>query len=456
MTPLAALLLARGARVTGSDGPVYPPMSDRLAALGIEVRPAWSAQNVGADATDVVAGNLARSDNPEILEAQRRGLPVRSMPETLQGEILAGRHPVVVAGTHGKTTTTALTAWLLAAAGRDPGFLIGGEPRELPGARGARAGRGVRRRGRRVLDVLRRQGAEVPPLPPQTFVLTSVEFDHADIYADLDAVKAAFRQGSRASSPPTATSSRARDDANVREVLSAARATVTTYSRARTPAADLSARDIREDEAGIFFDVCADRGADLLRVRCLSPGGTTSRNALAAVAVALSFSSFIRRNLPRSFLVPRRRAPYAGPRHGGRRHRRRRLRASPDGRRDDARGREAPLPGPATLGRVRAAIDDRGARGLLRALRRGARRSGRRRPRRAVPRRAARWARRARGAGCRGARRAPPRAVARPRSRRRRPTRSSRRSSPSCARGTSSSRCLPAPSAASRESSSRR
>ena len=164
MTPLAALLLARGERVTGSDGPLYPPMSDRLAALGVAVLPAYSAENVGADVDEVVAGNLARRDNPEVLEALRRGLRVRSMPETLHDEILAGRHSVVVAGTHGKTTTTALAAWLLASAGRDPGYLVGGEPANFPGPAALGTGARVRRRGRRILDVLRRQGAQVPPL----------------------------------------------------------------------------------------------------------------------------------------------------------------------------------------------------------------------------------------------------------------------------------------------------
>src|SRR3974377_1778996 len=103
MTPLASLLLARGERVTGSDGPLYPPMSDRLASLRIAVLPGFAAANVGQDAAGVVAGNLARKDNAEVLEAIRRGLRVRSMPETLREEILAGRHPVVAAGSNGKT-----------------------------------------------------------------------------------------------------------------------------------------------------------------------------------------------------------------------------------------------------------------------------------------------------------------------------------------------------------------
>ena len=286
MTPLAALLLARGARVTGSDGPVYPPMSDRLAALGIEVRPAWSAQNVGADATVVVAGNLARSDNPEILEAQRRGLPVRSMPETLKSEILAGRHPVVVAGTHGKTTTTALTAWLLAAAGKDPGYLIGGEPANFPGPAALGQGEAFVVEGDEYSTSFADKGPKFLHYAPRTFVLTSVEYDHADLYADLAAVKAAFRKG-LAIVPPDGHVVACADDANVREVLSAARAPVTPYSL--ESAADLSARNIRETEEGIFFE-CVRTGTPIFSGFLPLSGRHNVLNALAAVAVALSFS----------------------------------------------------------------------------------------------------------------------------------------------------------------------
>ncbi|HKC25035.1 MAG TPA: Mur ligase domain-containing protein, partial [Thermoanaerobaculia bacterium] len=128
MAPLAGLLVEKGERVVGSDLPLYPPMSDRIAALGIEVLPGFSAANLAEDVDRVVVGNLASKDNPELLEALRRCLPVASMPETLRVEVLAGRHPVVVTGTHGKTTTTALLSWLLHAAGKEPGFLVGGEP----------------------------------------------------------------------------------------------------------------------------------------------------------------------------------------------------------------------------------------------------------------------------------------------------------------------------------------
>jgi UDP-N-acetylmuramate-alanine ligase len=132
MTPLAALLVEKGER-----GPRLRP-----ATLSADVRPArgpgnrvlprFDARNVPPRVDRVVVGNLAGKDNPELVAALSRGLPVASMPETLRTEFLAGRHPVVVAGTHGKTTTTALTAWLLAAAGRSPGYLVAGEPRNFP------------------------------------------------------------------------------------------------------------------------------------------------------------------------------------------------------------------------------------------------------------------------------------------------------------------------------------
>jgi UDP-N-acetylmuramate: L-alanyl-gamma-D-glutamyl-meso-diaminopimelate ligase len=295
MTPLAGLLLARGARVTGSDGPVYPPMSDRLAALGVAVLPAWGAANVGPDTTDVVAGNLARSDNPEILEALRRGLPVRSMPETLHDEILAGRHPVVVAGTHGKTTTTAHVAWLLASAGRDPGYLVGGEPANFPGPAALGSGPAFVVEGDEYSTSYADKGPKFLHYAPRTFVLTSVEFDHADLYEDLAAVKAAFRKG-LASVPPDGRVVACVDDANVRDVLPAARATVVTYSLER-PDAHFSARNARETDEGIFFE-CAERGAPasggpgLLSPPLFLPlsGRHNVANALAAIAVAREFS----------------------------------------------------------------------------------------------------------------------------------------------------------------------
>jgi UDP-N-acetylmuramate: L-alanyl-gamma-D-glutamyl-meso-diaminopimelate ligase len=291
MTPLAALLLARGERVTGSDGPLYPPMSDRLAALGVAVLPAYSAENVGADVTEVVAGNLARKDNPEVLEALRRGLRVRSMPEALHDEILAGRHSVVVAGTHGKTTTTALAAWLLAAAGRDPGYLVGGEPANFPGPAALGGGAPFVVEGDEYSTSYADKGPKFLHYAPQTFVLTSVEFDHADLYPDLAAVKAAFRAGA-ALVPEGGTIVANGDDANVREVLGGARAHVLLYGVAPRPAGapdvDLLATEVAEGEGGTRFTVHRS-GKEPYSVLSPLAGRHNVSNVLAAFGVALGF-----------------------------------------------------------------------------------------------------------------------------------------------------------------------
>src|SRR5512140_1073579 len=175
MAPLAGLLSERGDLVLGSDLPLYPPMSDRIAALGIEVRPGFAARNLPEGIDRVVAGNLAGKDNPELVEALRRGLPVASMPETLHDEFLAGRHPVVVAGTHGKTTTSALTAWLLASAGRFPGYLVGGEPMNLPAPSTIGSGAAFVVEGDEYSTSWRDKGPKFLHYAPRTLILTSVE-----------------------------------------------------------------------------------------------------------------------------------------------------------------------------------------------------------------------------------------------------------------------------------------
>jgi UDP-N-acetylmuramate: L-alanyl-gamma-D-glutamyl-meso-diaminopimelate ligase len=286
MTPLAGLLTERGDRVLGSDGPLYPPMSDRLAALGIEVRPAWRSENLTPDVTHVVVGNLARADNPELLEALRRGLPTASMPQTLHDEILEGRHPVVVAGTHGKTTTTALVAWVLARSGHDPGFLVGGEPLNFDAPARLGSGPAFVVEGDEYSTSYADKGPKFLHYAPRTFVLTSVEFDHADLYADLTAVKEAFRKGV-AIVPGDGRVVAFADDPNIRDVLGAARAPVTLYSL-DDPGAELFARNVTESADGLSFDVHR-RGAPLLLAALPMSGRHNVANALAAVAVGLGF-----------------------------------------------------------------------------------------------------------------------------------------------------------------------
>ncbi|MBK9373521.1 MAG: UDP-N-acetylmuramate:L-alanyl-gamma-D-glutamyl-meso-diaminopimelate ligase [Holophagales bacterium] len=286
MTPLAALLVEKGDRVLGSDLPLYPPMSDRLAALGIEVLPGFDARNLPGGVDRVVVGNLAGKDNPELLAALSLGLPVASMPQTLRTEFLAGRHPVVIAGTHGKTTTTALTAWLLAAAGQAPGYLVAGEPRNFPSPSAGGSGPAFVIEGDEYSTSWEDKGPKFLHYAPETFVVTSVEFDHADLYADLDAVKAAFRAGV-ALVPPGGRVVACGDDPNVRDVLSPARARVVLYGLGAGGDLDFFADGIEEGPEGTRFTV-HPRGRAPFPVLSPLAGRHNVANTLAALAAGES------------------------------------------------------------------------------------------------------------------------------------------------------------------------
>lgn len=287
MTPLAGLLVEKGERVLGSDLPLYPPMSDRIAALGIDVLPGFDARNLPSRVDRVVVGNLAGKDNPELLAAISLGLPVASMPQTLRTEFLAGRHPVVIAGTHGKTTTTALTAWLLAAAGEAPGYLVAGEPRNFPTPSANGSGPAFVIEGDEYSTSWEDKGPKFLHYAPETFVVTSVEFDHADLYADLDAVKAAFRAGV-ALVPPGGRVVACGDDPNVRDVLSSARARVVLYGLGAAADLDFSADGIEEGPEGTCFTV-HPRGRAPFSVLSPLAGLHNVANVLAALAAGESF-----------------------------------------------------------------------------------------------------------------------------------------------------------------------
>ena len=192
MAPLACLLQGEGHHVTGSDGPLYPPMSTLLETAGIRPGVGFDPARLEPAPDLVVVGNAVRRDNPEAVETERRGLPRLSMPEALARFFLAGRRPLVVAGTHGKTTTTALAAWVLAHAGRDPGFLVGGVPVDL----GASFRRGGGERfvveGDEYNAAYFDRGAKFLHYRAETLILTSVEYDHADLYPSPQALVDAY------------------------------------------------------------------------------------------------------------------------------------------------------------------------------------------------------------------------------------------------------------------------
>ncbi len=194
MGSLAGMLKDAGYHVTGSDKAIYPPMSTYLAGLGIEVKQGFVKENLSPAPDLVVVGNVIRAEYEEAQALLASDIPYASFPQILGERFLVDAHSVVVAGTHGKTTTTSLAAWLLEAGGLKPGFLIGGIAKNFD--RTARAGAGTHFviEGDEYDTAFFDKGPKFLHYKPKTVILTSVEFDHADIYRDLDHVKDAFRR----------------------------------------------------------------------------------------------------------------------------------------------------------------------------------------------------------------------------------------------------------------------
>ena len=182
MAPLACLLQQLGHRVRGSDGPLYPPMSTLLADAGVRPEVGYDPAHLEPLPDLVVVGNAVRSDNPEAVEAERLGLAMLSMPEALARFCLAGRRPLVVAGTHGKTTTTAMAAWALAECGGSPGYLIGGLPLDLPTSFALGSGPRFVVEGDEYNAAYFDRGPKFLHYRAQTLIWTSAEYDHADLY----------------------------------------------------------------------------------------------------------------------------------------------------------------------------------------------------------------------------------------------------------------------------------
>jgi len=193
MAPLAVMLKAAGNVITGSDKAAFPPMSDVLRAAGIDIMEGFAAEHLHPRPDLVIVGNAVPRTNPEAVEAERLGLLRMSFPQAVSGFFLEGNQPLVVAGTHGKTTTTGMLAHALQVAGLHPGYLVGGLVRDLGNF--AQPGSG----GFFVIEGDEYDSAFFDKRPkflhyrPAAAIITSVEFDHADIYRDLQHVKAAFR-----------------------------------------------------------------------------------------------------------------------------------------------------------------------------------------------------------------------------------------------------------------------
>lgn len=229
MASLAGMLREKGFRVTGSDANVYPPMSTQLENLGIRLSSPYAAENIPADAEAVVVGNAISRGNPEAEEAVRRGLPLLSMPQAVAEHFIGRLESIVVAGTHGKTTTSALAAWSLFALEDDPSFLIGGVPKNFPVS--YRVGKGPRFviEGDEYDTAYFDKGPKFLHYRPKVVLLTSIEFDHADIYRDLSHVRESFRRLA-AILPPDGLLVACADYRDVVEIAAEARCPVVYYS----------------------------------------------------------------------------------------------------------------------------------------------------------------------------------------------------------------------------------
>ena len=197
MATFAGMLASRGATVRGSDAACYPPMSDMLASLGIPVTLGYAAANLDWGPDMVIVGNVIRRDNVEATAMRERGLPHVSFPEALGTLFLEERHPVVVTGTHGKTTTTSLCAWLLECGGMDPGLLVGGVPHDFGVSFKLGHGQHMVVEGDEYDTAYFDKGPKFLHYRPQTAVITNIEFDHADIYPDVGAIEDQFARFAR-------------------------------------------------------------------------------------------------------------------------------------------------------------------------------------------------------------------------------------------------------------------
>jgi UDP-N-acetylmuramate: L-alanyl-gamma-D-glutamyl-meso-diaminopimelate ligase len=285
MATLAAMLKRKGLDVRGSDADVYPPMSDFLAAEGIPVFSGYRAAQITADLDLVIVGNAISRGNAELEEVLDRKIRYCSLPEAIREHFLWGARSIVIAGTHGKTTTTALTGWVLTHAGVDPSVLIGGIARNF-GAGGSsyRMGRGrdFVIEGDEYDSAFFDRTAKFLKYLPDIAVINNVEFDHADIYADMAAVRTAFARLVRLV-PRRGLLLIGGDSAEALALETGAVSRVQTFGTA--PGLDWQAHDLTMDGNATRFRVRRG-GTPFGEFHVPLLGAHNVRNALASIAVA--------------------------------------------------------------------------------------------------------------------------------------------------------------------------
>src|SRR6516164_438679 len=282
MATLAALLKSRGHDVRGSDQNVYPPMSDFLIEQQITTLQGYRPENITSDLDLVVVGNAISRGNPELEEVLDRKIRFCSLPEAVRDHFLWGARSVVISGTHGKTTTTSLTGWLLAHGGADPSVLIGGIADNFGSSYRIGGGREFVIEGDEYDSAFFDKTAKFLKYLPDIAVVNNVEFDHADIYDSLEAVSLAFRRLVNLI-PRRGLLLVGSDSAGARALVSGAVSRVHTFGAGDD--VDWQAHDIQVLPSGSRFKV-RRHGSPFGVFEMPLVGAHNVRNALAAMAVA--------------------------------------------------------------------------------------------------------------------------------------------------------------------------
>jgi UDP-N-acetylmuramate: L-alanyl-gamma-D-glutamyl-meso-diaminopimelate ligase len=285
MGSFAGMLKTAGYTVTGSDENVYPPMSDMLRLWGIPAMSPYRAENLDEAKPDlVIIGNVVRRVNPEATEVRNRKLPQMSFPAALGSLFLDQRHSIVVAGTHGKTTTASLMAHVLVAAGKDPSFLVGGVTQNYSG--NYRIGQGAHFvvEGDEYDTAYFDKGPKFLHYRPKTVILTSVEFDHADIYRDLAHYESSFSALAKIV-PQDGTIAVSVAYPNAVKIAQESKAKVVTYSGHEGSDADYAVKGVRFGPEGASFEVL-EKDASLGRFNLPMGGLHNVENAMGVVAAS--------------------------------------------------------------------------------------------------------------------------------------------------------------------------
>ena len=282
MASLAGMLRAGGYHVTGSDQAVYPPMSNLLADLGIAYVEGYRPENLEPRPDLVVVGNAMSRGNPEVEAMLAAGIPYCSLPEALMRFFMRDRKRAVVVGTHGKTTTSALLAWVLHETRGDPGFMIGGAARNFP--HNFRLGRGpwFVAEGDEYDTAFFDKGPKFLHYDPDALLLNAIEFDHADIYRDLEHVKGAFRTLLERLRPAAVVAASA-DFPEVRSVVAASGRPAIFFGQAAS--ATWRAENVRDDGTVTRFTIVTPEGQRWPAALAV-PGAMNVANALGVATLA--------------------------------------------------------------------------------------------------------------------------------------------------------------------------